>query len=155
MPGVRNWAKRMPPRAARWLLPCNRLNSSRKTSGKATPKKAEGGLRQNSLFWWRIWRSTRVAVAGRRPPPSSATIGSGHPAPAVAGLAVLLVGGGEAQVDVLQGGADDRQGLELLAAGERPAGEGVQRPGRGGGAPPDAALAPLRRTRQLSGQVGR
>src|SRR6266545_1997282 len=155
MPGVRNWAKRMPPRAARWLLPCSRLNSSRKMSGKTTPKKADGGLRQNSLFWWRIWRSTRVTVAGRRAPARSATIGSGHPAPAVAGSGSVLVGGGEAQVDVLQAGAGDRQGLELQAAGERPAREGVQRPGRGGGAQRDAAVAHLHRACQLAGQVGR
>src|SRR5215212_4027111 len=102
-------------------LPLSEPNSSRNITGKASEKKAENGLRRNSLFWARTWRQSR---------PRS----EGWPAPGRSGMGQLLGGAGEPQVDVLQGGPGHRQGVQLLAPVEGPGGEDVQGPGRLGGA---------------------
>ena len=57
----------MPPRASSVWPEFSDPSSSRNMSGKASEKKAENGLRRNSLFWWRTWRSSSGPVAGRLP----------------------------------------------------------------------------------------
>src|ERR671939_89163 len=101
----------MPPRVVMLAPPFSEQNTIRNMSGNASAKNAENGLRRNSLFWNRIWRSSRVSGAGRLVAPG-------------------LVGPGELEVHVLEGRAGDGQRLELLAPPDRPASEHVQSPGR-------------------------
>src|SRR4029453_6766455 len=107
--------------------PLSEPNSSRNITGKASEKKAENGLRRNSLFWARNWRQSRPRSDGR-------------PAGRRSGMGQLLGGAGEPEVDVLQRGPGHRQGVQLLAAAQRPGGEDVQGPGRLGGAQLDPVL---------------
>src|SRR6266508_6720523 len=96
-------------------------------------KNAENGFRQNSRFWYQNWRASRDRAPGRRPRIALAA-GLAAALAAVSAIGDLLGGdglgvAGELQVDVLQRGARDGQGLELLAAADRPAGQQVE--GRG------------------------
>src|ERR687887_250887 len=134
----------MPPSSGSRWLPFSEPNSSRNISGKASEKNAENGLRRNSLFWFRSWRSSSGPVAGW---PAVARSAMGH-------LRVLVDPAGEPQVHVLQRGPRHRQRLQLLAPGQRPAGEQVQRAGRGAGAQQHPVLVPLQPVGQPAGQVG-
>src|SRR5215216_2105935 len=122
-------------------LPLREPNSSRNITGKAREKKAENGLRRNSLFWARTWRQSRPRSAGR---PSAGRSGMGQ----------LLLGAGELEVDVLKRGPGHRQGVQLLAPGQGPGGEDVQGPGRLGGAQLDPVLVRARPAGQVGWQVG-
>src|SRR4029450_11816574 len=120
--------------------PLREPNSSRNITGKASEKKAENGLRRNSLFWARNWRQSRAGSDGR---PSAGRSDTDR----------LLVAG-QPEVDVLQGGPGHGQGLQLLAPGQGPGGEDVQGPGRLGGAQLDPVLVRGRQTGQVGRQVG-
>src|SRR4029450_8891359 len=100
--------------------PFREPNSSRNITGKASEKKAENGLRRNSLFWARNWRHSSDRSDGRAAMVAGSGIGQ-------------LLGAGEPEVDVLEGGPGHGQGVQLLGAVQGPAGEDVQRPGRLGG----------------------
>src|SRR5918996_6628074 len=120
--------------------PFREPNSSRNITGKASEKKAENGLRRNSLFWARTWRQSRDRSDGR-------------PSAGRSGMDRLLVAG-QLEVDVLQGGPGHGQAVELLAPGQGPGGKDVQRPGRLGGAQLDPALVRGRPAGQVGRQVG-
>src|SRR5215218_2456491 len=105
--------------------PFREPNSSRNITGKASEKKAENGLRRNSLFWARNCRHSSDRSDGR----PIAWSGMGQ-----------LLGAGEPQVDVLQGGPGHGQGVQLLPPVQGPAGEDVQGPGRLGGGQLDPAV---------------
>src|SRR6266536_737578 len=67
MLGVKNCAKRMPPRSVNRDPPWSELNSSRNIIGKAMVKNAENGFRQNIRFWYQNWRASRDRAPGSRP----------------------------------------------------------------------------------------
>src|SRR5215218_1027266 len=112
--------------------PLREPNSSRNITGKASEKKAENGLRRNSLFWARTWRQSSPRSDGR---PAAVTAGSGMG---------RLRGVGQPEVDVLQRRPGHGQGVQLLASGQRPGGEDAEGPGGLGGAQLDPVLARLR-----------
>src|SRR5688500_6048061 len=114
--------------------PLREPNSSRNITGKASEKKAEDGWRRNSLFWARTWRQSRPRSDGR---PWGRRSGTGR-----------LLGAGELEVDVLEGGPGHGQRVQLLPPGQRPGGEQVEGAGRLGGAQPDPVLAGRRPARQ-------
>src|SRR4029450_4648796 len=120
--------------------PLREPNSSRTSTGKASEKKAENGLRRNSLFWARNWRQSRAGSDGR--PSAGRSDMDRH------------LGAGQPEVDVLQGGPGHGQGLQLLAPGQGPGGEDVQGPGRLGGAQLDPVLVRARPAGQVGWQVG-
>src|SRR5215211_8995545 len=107
-------------------------NSSRNITGKASEKKAENGLRRNSLFWARNWRHSSDRSDGR-----AATVA------AESGMGQLL-GTGEPQVHVLERGPGHGQGVQLLPALQGPPGQLVQGPGRLGGGQLDPVGVPRR-----------
>src|SRR6266498_3463490 len=158
MLGVKNCAKRMPPRSVNRDPPWSELNSSRNIIGKAMVKNAENGFRQNSRFWYQNWRASRDRAPGRRPRIALAA-GLAAALAAVSAIGDLLGGdglgvAGELQVDVLQGGARDGQGLELLAAADRPAGQQVEGRGRRLGPQLHVVVVDRRLGRQPGWQVG-
>src|SRR5688500_940825 len=109
--------------------PLREPNSSKNITGKASEKKAENGLRRNSLFWARTWRQSRARSDGR---PAGRGSGMGR-----------LRDAGELEVDVLEGGPGHRQRVQLHPPVERPPGEQVEGPGRLGGAQHDPVLVGL------------
>src|SRR5215213_10486084 len=108
--------------------PFREPNSSRNITGKASEKKAENGLRRNSLFWARNWRHSSPRSDGR----AATTVGS-------SGMGQLL-GAGEPQVHVLERRPGHGQGVQLLPTLQGPAGQHVQGPGRLGGGQQDPAV---------------
>src|SRR5918992_3268070 len=120
--------------------PLSEPNSSRNIRGKAREKKAANGLRRNSLFWARTWRQSRARSDGR---PWGRRSGTGR-----------LRGGGELEVDVLEGRPGHGEGAQLLPAGQGPAGEDVEGPGGLGGPQHDPVLVRRRPGGQAVGQVG-
>src|SRR6266545_3266423 len=135
----------MPPSSGIRWLPFSEPNSSRNISGKASEKKAENGLRRNSLFWWRNCRRSNGPVAGWPPACRRSVMDD---------LRGTFGAPGELQVDVLQGWAGDRQRLQFLAPCQGPACEGVHGAGRGAGPQQHAVLVPLDPGWQLAWQVG-
>src|SRR5215217_8081880 len=121
--------------------PLREPNSSRNITGKASEKKAENGLRRNSLFWARIWRQSSPRSDGR-PSVTAVAAGSG-----MGGLRDV----GQPEVDVLQRRPGHGQRVQLLAPGQGPAGEDAEGPGGLGGAQLDPVLA----RRRPAGEAGR
>src|SRR5215204_4215903 len=95
--------------------PFREPNNSRNITGKASEKKAENGLRRNSLFWARNCRQSRDGSDGR---PGGVRGTAGVVPRSIRGRSGMgqLLGAGEPQVHVLEGGAGHGQGVQLLAA---------------------------------------
>src|SRR4029453_5993214 len=144
--------------------PFREPNSSRNITGKASEKKAENGLRRNSLFWARNCRHSRDGADGRPggvrgttgvvPRSIGGVRGTAGVVPRwVGGRSGMgqLLGAGGPQATVLEGGAGHGQGVQLLSTVQGPAGEEVQGPGRLGG----GQLDPAGGGRGRGGQAGR